>query len=493
MGIIKKQSIASTVYSYLGVLIGFANVLFIQPRLLDSVDIGLLRLLLSVSSIVAMVMPFGIGSITMRFFPVFKDEKSSHHGHFSMMFLFTVIGGVLITSLLYLLKPQIIAFYIEKSPLIPQYFDFIWFFAFTLGLIAIYGIFSASLYRSGFTFFLNDVLVRLLSILIVVLYYYDVFNRDGLVISFISIYVIQFLLLVIHLYKLGVISLKIDWEFYRSTAWKSMLTYGWVMLLTAIASLGIKFVDQIILGHYLSLSMVGIYSICIFIVAVMEIPYNSMERITNAKMAEVWHKGDKDEVFSIYKDSVKYLSIISVLIFGLIWTQAENIFRVLPEEFGIGLWPMRIIAFSSLINSITGLNGSVLTTSHKYFVGAFLLVILLVSAVLLNWVLIPIYGLNGAALATCLAVIFFNLLKYFYILYRYKMQPFDLKIFVIITFGLVVTFITTLIPSMTNIWLDLIIRGLLMVVPYCLFLLYLQPVKEIVKLNSIIRTKILRR
>jgi O-antigen/teichoic acid export membrane protein len=154
---------------------------------------------------------------------------------------------------------------------------------------------------------------------------------------------------------------------------------------------------------------------------------------------------------------------------------------------------MRIIAFSSLINSITGLNGSVLTTSHKYFVGAFLLVILLVSAVLLNWVLIPIYGLNGAALATCLAVIFFNLLKYFYILYRYKMQPFDLKIFVIITFGLVVTFITTLIPSMTNIWLDLIIRGLLMVVPYCLFLLYLQPVKEIVKLNSIIRTKILRR
>lgn len=492
MGEIKKQGISSTLFSYIGVVIGFANVIFIQPRLLDAVDIGLLRLLLSAGSIVAMLMPLGIGSITMRFFPVVQNGNNRHHGHFSMMLLFTLVGCAVITGLLYLFKPAVIGFYIEKSPLIAEYFDLIWFLSFVLGLIAIFNILSASLYSSGITFFLNDVLVRVLTIAIVVMYYYKLYDRTGLVCAFLFIYVIQLTGLFIHLGRLKAIAFKVDWSFYRSLEWKRMILYGMIMLLTAVASLGIKFVDQIIMGHYLNLSSVGVYSICIFIVAIMEIPYNSLERITNAKMAEMWHRNDVTQIFKTYKDSVRYLSLTSILLFALIWTQTENIFSLMPPEFAIGKDAMRIIALAALMNSITGLNGSVLTTSRKYFIGALLLVILLVSAVVLNILLIPVFGITGAAWATFISVVLFNAMKYVYILYRYKMQPFDGKTIFLLLAGGGITFAISAVPYMHGFWLDSIVRGSLVVVPFGVLLWYLEPVNEVLSLKNKIKKLVYR-
>jgi hypothetical protein len=42
MGIIQKQGIANTIISYLGIAIGFVNIIYIQPQLLSSEEVGLL-------------------------------------------------------------------------------------------------------------------------------------------------------------------------------------------------------------------------------------------------------------------------------------------------------------------------------------------------------------------------------------------------------------------------------------------------------------------
>ena len=95
MGVIKRQGIKNTITGYIGILIGFVNLIVIQPHFLTKEELGLTRILYSFSLLVAMFVPLGIGNATIKYFPQFKDPAKKHHGFFSMhsslFFLFTAI------------------------------------------------------------------------------------------------------------------------------------------------------------------------------------------------------------------------------------------------------------------------------------------------------------------------------------------------------------------------------------------------------------------
>jgi O-antigen/teichoic acid export membrane protein len=58
-----------------------------------------------------------------------------------------------------------------------------------------------------------------------------------------------------------------------------MLSYGFLLSFAAIASLGLKYLDSIMIGKYMAIEFVGIYSIVAFIPTVIEAPLNSLDRI----------------------------------------------------------------------------------------------------------------------------------------------------------------------------------------------------------------------
>ena len=71
MGVIKRQGIKNTIATYIGFVIGFVNLIVIQPHLLTKEELGLTRILYSFSLLIAMFVPLGIGNATTRFFPMF--------------------------------------------------------------------------------------------------------------------------------------------------------------------------------------------------------------------------------------------------------------------------------------------------------------------------------------------------------------------------------------------------------------------------------------
>lgn len=113
------------------------------------------------------------------------------------------------------------------------------------------------------------------------------------------------------------------------------------------------------------------------------------------------------------------------VLFCLLWSGVDLILALLPEKFAAGQLAFYLVTFSSLINLMTGVNSSVILYSHKYFAASFFLIILIVVGYFANLYLIPPFGITGAALGTLIAIGTFNLLKYFYILLRFKMQPFS--------------------------------------------------------------------
>ena len=94
MGEIKKQGISNAIISYIGIAIGFINLLVLQPILLSPEEIGLTRILFSFSSIMSTVIPLGMINITLRFFPIFENKEKKHNGFFGFSILIAFVGFV---------------------------------------------------------------------------------------------------------------------------------------------------------------------------------------------------------------------------------------------------------------------------------------------------------------------------------------------------------------------------------------------------------------
>jgi len=448
VGDIKKQSISNTFLSYIGAGLGFL-IIYIQPHLISSADIGLLRLIYSFSWMAAVVMPLGIGNITMRFFPKIKNEHNVNNGFFALLLLVSSIGAVIIAGILYINKSYFINYY-QKSPEFPLYFNEALIFAFVLSLIAIYTIYSSSLFKTTFTVFLTDIFVRVGQLILVIIYHYQVINKHALVLGYISIFLLQLILLLMYLYKLKAISFNINWAFYKTLDLKDITLFGILMMFTAFASLGIKFIDQLMIGHFLNENLVGVYATSVMMCVIMEIPFNSLDRIAQPKIAHAWSINDVAEVEKIYEMSSRYMFFVGALLFCMLWASLDAIFMFLPQEYHQGKMAFYIVSFSSLFNLLTGVNSSVIMLSHKYFATSFLLFVLIAVSVIANYTLIPIYGISGAALALLIAIGTFNLLKYIYILVRFKMQPFTKQTFYIFSCIIICTAFIYFIPVLLH-------------------------------------------
>ncbi len=65
---------------------------------------------------------------------------------------------------------------------------------------------------------------------------------------------------------------------------------------------------------------------------------------------------------------------------------------------------MLFIGLGRMVDLVTGINGTILGTSPKYKYELYFSVTLAILTVVTNYMLIPQYGINGAAFATFLSM-----------------------------------------------------------------------------------------
>lgn len=424
MGIIQKQGITNTIISYVGILIGFVNIIYIQPQLLTTEEVGLLRILFSFSATLAMFLPLGIGNITLKFFPEFRNKENGNHGFLGLILLFTLIGSIVVGIVLLFFKSTFIAFYSKDSFLFTHYYNMVLPIAVSISFCALFSIYCQSLYKSVFPAFLNEIALRIFNISIIALYFFSFLSLWSMVMLYFSAYTLQAIILLFYINKLERPSIRINYIKLKEVGLKKIIVYGMILSVTSITSLSIKYIDVMMLGAYVPLSLVGVYSIAAFIPTVIEAPVNSFERISNAKIANEWHQNNLEEIYNIYEKSCKNLILIGGYLYIGIVVCSPYLVKLLPKDYHQAEIIISILATSSLFNMSTGLNGSIIFTSQGYKFGTAFLLILLALVLILNYLLIPRYGIIGAAIANATASLTYNFLKFLFLWLKYKFQPF---------------------------------------------------------------------
>ncbi|MFZ7115009.1 MAG: lipopolysaccharide biosynthesis protein [Bacteroidota bacterium] len=458
MGVIRRQGIKNTIIGYLGILIAFVSFFVVQPYCLTKEEIGLTRVLYSFSIIVAMFVPFGIGNATIKYFPLFKDEAKKNHGFFGFMNIFPLIGYVVSAGLLFSLKDFILNQYRSESPLLLEYFDFVFPLIFFNAFIAILSVYCNANYKSTIPSFLNDIGVRVAMIVIVGIYFLRIITLDQFMAAYIGIFGLQLILLLVYIFYFDKPSFKIDWPSFREKKMFELIRYGLLLWFASVASIGIKNLDVIILPKYLSLDMVGIYAIAAFIPTVIEAPINALDRIAAPKISFAWNANDKSQIQEIYHKSSLYLFLFGGFLLINILTNIHTVLEFLPQGFQKGEPVVVIFSIGALINMATGINGSILNTSAKFRYGAFYLILLAVLLVGFQFVFIPVFGIIGAALATTSAQVIYNVLVFITIYKFFGLQPFNrqnLQVLFIVGFTCLLAYI---LPHFSNRYLDIGVR-----------------------------------
>ncbi|MBL3655640.1 oligosaccharide flippase family protein [Fulvivirga sp. 2943] len=412
---------------------------------------------MSASSVVAQFAQLGTGNILVRFHPHIKNEKDNIS--LSIGLLISIVGLIIATVCLFIFKDYLIASYSEKSKLFTQYFYLVIPFFSSLIFFNLFDAYLRVIFKNEIPAFLNFILLRLVWLILVLLYYFNIFDLSTFLYFYVGGQTLMALLALVYLIYLK--ELRISFRFGSSNIkmLKEMYGFGVFTIISGLSVYLINRIDILMVGKYIGLEEVAIYSIAFYISTVITVPAQSISRTSNVLAAKAAKDNDFKVLDDLYKKTALYQLLLCSLIFCLIIVNYDSIIIFLPEVYHDSFMVFILLGSSKMIEVSFGINGAIILNSKYYKVDTLLSIILLIVTFLSNMYFIPKYGIEGAAFATMSSIVVFHLLRYFFILIKFKMHPFSINYFGILLLVSISTFITLQIPNSSLFWVDIIIKS----------------------------------
>jgi len=489
MGIIQKQSIKGTIYSYIGVGIGFITTAILFPRILSASEIGLLKLLVSFSMLFAQLASLGFPNVINRLFPYFRDKESGHNG-FIVVALTISFGGFLLSILtLHILKPMIIRNNLEESAIFIRYFNYLIPLIFFTLFFGLFDSYIKALYDAVIGTVLKELVQRVFILIAVVFYFFDKVSFHTLVLLYVLALSLPTLILIFKIIVNGEFQFKKPGNIFNPVLWREILNLCFHGILTGFGAIAVLQLDSIMVNHYLGISLTGIYATTFFFATIILIPSRPLLKISTTIIADAWKNNDLKIISRIYKKSTNIQTWVAVLLFILLWVNIDNIFMIIPKEYESGKWVIFFIGIKNVIEMATGISSTILQTSGYYRINTFFILLFLILMVVFILILIPVAGITGTAIAIMVSYGLISLLRYIYLRVKFQLDPFNYRIFLLILAGLASFLGGYFIPVSTNYLIDIIIKCFVTGVIYVFLTVILRLSADINRiLNQVFKT-----
>ncbi len=457
MGLIIKQSIKGSFWSYLGVILGFITTSFLFPKYVSTEVIGLFGVIVAYSTIASQLSSLGIKGVTVRLFPYFRNESNGHNG-----FLFIGVSVVLIGFVLFLAVFSIISPYLLEgkadSVLLIDYFFLIKVVTLFVSLYAFFDSYIKLLYDAVYGTFLQEFVQRLLILLFTVLFIFKIIDINVFILAYALALSMKGVLIIAHLWRKKSIKLKPNLSFITPKLRKEIISVALFSLLAGFGTSAVFSIDKIIIFDLLDLSNTGVYTIAFFFGTLVVIPSRPLLKIAGTIIAEAWKDNDLEKIDLIYKKSCLNQFILGCVSFLGIWVNIDNILEILGDDYLEAKWVIFFIGLSFLIDMGTGAKNLVIGLSKQYRMMLLFISLLIVLVIVSNYIFIPIWGIQGAAIASAISMFVTNLVKYLFIYRKYGFQPFNYRFLVVISI-FILSYITQLLLPELSLIPDIITRS----------------------------------
>lgn len=452
MGVIIRQGIKHSLIRYLGIGVGFFSTVFIYPLALA--EVGLLRYIQNTAQLVHVFCLLGAHILAVRFFPVFRDEKNGHNGFLPLLLTWITIGFLVFLVFYLFFRETFLGFFSEQPPETVAYLDYVPAFAFAMLYAQLFTSYTSNFHRIAIPTVFNDLLLKIAFPLLVLAFFAQSLSLSGMVNGMLGAYFLALAGLVAYLASLKELRLRPRWGFLTRARMRELRSFALFNILGTWGIMIANRLDILMLGLLLppdkAFIGVGIYSIHYFISEVIDTPQKAIQNIASPVVADAWANGDQDKIRDLYKKSALNQFLFGLLIFLLIWTSLADLFKVMPngELVQQGKWVVLFLGVGKLFDMATGINNLIILHSPFYRFNLYVLAFLSACNILLNYLMIPVWEIEGAALATMVSLILFNLVKFVFLYRKLGMHPFTWRLPGVLAIGLAAWGTGTLVPSL---------------------------------------------
>lgn len=430
MGIVVRQSIQNTIITYIGFAVGAINTLFLYTYFLTNEYYGLVGFLLSAATIMTPLMAFGVHNTLVKFYSTYEDIFQRDNFLSFMLYLpmLIIIPVGIVGVFAY---ESIVAFLTKENEIIQNFVPSIFLIAVAMAYFEVFYAWAKVHMQSVFGNFMKEVFHRVVIMFLLFAVYFEYLVADAFVWSLVGVYFFRMLVMKLYAYRLKFP--KLIFQFPKNT--KQIFTYSSIIILAGSIALILLDIDKVMIGKYIAIENVAYYNVAIFIAMVIIVPSRSMHQITYPITAQLLNSKNWRELENLYKKSSLTLFVISGWVFLMIVLNIKQLYLLIPEEYSTGLFVVLLISVSKLFDNLLGINNAIIYNSEYYKWTVVLGIFLAVLTISLNVLLIPNFGINGAAVATFISLFIYSLAKIILVNSKFKMHPFSwetFKVFVLI-------------------------------------------------------------
>jgi O-antigen/teichoic acid export membrane protein len=466
MGIIIQRSGYTALFSYLGFFIGYVNMLWLFPYAFRPEEIGLIRLMLAVAAMFATLSSLGGSQVAIKYFPYFADTIQRQSAFFKLLIGLAVLGIAIFSIAFIFFHDTIKDIYSNKSPLLIPFF---WYLVPLTASLVFYGIIEAFITVQGYPLvpaLLREIYTRVLLTLLTLVFLMALISFSG----FIGLLCIFYCLAPIILFSYGqkkrLVPFTGSFKMIQRREFNEVSQFGAFAFLGNAGAVLLANVDSVVLSAYSGLVSTGIYGIALFIAVIIEIPKRSLSQVLIPLVVQANKEHDVKTLDVLYKKSSLNQFLVGAAVFLIIWLNIDGIFSLIPhgDIYREGKWVVLFVSLAKLFDMLTGINAEIVGTSQYYKIDLIFFSIISIIGIGLNFLLIPLYGVVGAALAVFFSTFLYNTTRFIFIAAVMKIQPFTKKtmvagICIALTYASIV-----LIPTFQGTLLDMGIRTISLVV-----------------------------
>lgn len=497
MGQIRKQAILSSIVIYIGFFVGFINTWFFirsGEHAFTPEQYGLTRLFFDIGQLMYAVSAFGVVAVVYKFFPYYKDNlEKKENDLYTWLLLIPMFGFLLVIGGGLLFEPLIVQKFSARSPIFVDYYHWTFLFGFGTLLFSILESFAWTYQKTIYSNFLRETGLRLLTLLLVMLFFFNLVEFDGFIKLFSLMFIVIALFLLFYLKRGGDLHFtlkesRVTKKFKGKMFALSSYVYGGslIMILSQVA-------DSIIISSVSEngIKDTGVYNLSSYIANLIQVPQRSIVAVTVAALSIAWKNKNLAEIERLYKRTSINLLLLGLFIFLGVWLNVEDAFDLLKiqGDYKAGLMVVFVLGITKLIDAGTGVNGQIIATSIHWRFEFFTGVILILLILPLNYFLIKQYGIVGSAYANLISFVIYNAIRYVFLLRKYRLQPFSSKTILALVTGAVAYFISYYLFTDMNGWMGVFLRSSLFSIIFISAVFALKLTPDAMQLVEVVKKK----